>query len=414
MPVPKPKSGESQDDYIPRCISFMEDEEKKKPKEDRRPHKQIQAICFDSWRDSKKEKSHFSTPIPIIRSFEKDEKRYLYGYVGFWQIPDDFGTVLTPEIVESSLPRLRKFPAVRFMHRTPFGQIVFDRSVDGIATKIDEHGFHVLVQVYKECEREWGMVKEGGWGFSYGLFPAPDGIQKKCFDNGKCYDAFVKGVLYEISVADTPAHIDAVAHVLRALNGHKGETVSKTRKEKKENKLEKAEIEQLLKDSEERILAAVDKKLGDKKAETSLEDALKGLEKRLLGYVDEKVGKIEPPEPTLVEKTFDEANKKLKAMEDKIKSLKTIKTQLDAVGETSTTLTERITQLEKERENFANGITTTVETTVKKHLDSFNKRLGAIENAPDYRSPTTGIPPILRGHDQGFRGMLDAAFRGKE
>jgi len=422
MPVPKPKAGESQDDYIPRCISFLENEEKEKPKGDRRPHKQIQAICFETWRDSKRGAGAFrdGEPIPILRSFEKDGKKYIYGYGAIFDSPDYFGTIMTRGVVDSSIDHLRKFPAIRFMHKKPLGQLVFDREVEGLKTFVDQHGHHLLIEVYDGMEHEWNMIRKGGWGLSYGFMPArTGGIGRKCFEAGafagKCFDSFEKGRIYEYSIVDSPAHPDAVAYVMtRIVNGHKGETVSKTRTEKKENKLEKAEIEQLLKDSEERILAAVDKKLGDKKAETSLEDSLKGLEERLLAYVDDKVGKIEPPEPTHVEKTFDEANKKLKAMEDKIKSLKTIKTQLDTVGETSTALTERITQLEKEREKFANGITTTVETTVKKHFDAFNKRLGAIENAPDYHSPATGVPPILRGHDQGFRGMLDAAFRGKE
>ena len=46
MPVPKPRKGETQKEYIPRCISFLEHE-------GGRGHEQIQAICFDTWRESK-------------------------------------------------------------------------------------------------------------------------------------------------------------------------------------------------------------------------------------------------------------------------------------------------------------------------------------------------------------------------
>jgi len=53
MPIPKPNSGEGQNDYIGRCIRFLEQENADKPSGDKRPHDQIIAICEQSWRDSK-------------------------------------------------------------------------------------------------------------------------------------------------------------------------------------------------------------------------------------------------------------------------------------------------------------------------------------------------------------------------
>jgi len=53
-PVPKPKTGESQDKYIPRCVSFVANEEKQKPKDKRRPQNQVVAMCYSTWRQSKK------------------------------------------------------------------------------------------------------------------------------------------------------------------------------------------------------------------------------------------------------------------------------------------------------------------------------------------------------------------------
>jgi len=44
IPVPKPKSGENRDKFVSRCISTM------KHLDPKRDDKQIQAICFDSWR----------------------------------------------------------------------------------------------------------------------------------------------------------------------------------------------------------------------------------------------------------------------------------------------------------------------------------------------------------------------------
>lgn len=51
MPIPKPRKGEKEADYIGRCISSLtKTDPERKPEE-------IKAMCFDSWRDSKKTKS---------------------------------------------------------------------------------------------------------------------------------------------------------------------------------------------------------------------------------------------------------------------------------------------------------------------------------------------------------------------
>lgn len=152
---------------------------------------------------------------PILRSFESEGKRYVYGYACIFDSPDVFGTVITKQLVEASLPHLRKFPAVRFMHKIPFGQIVFDQEVKGIRTFIDQHGFHVLAEIYPQFEQEWNMIRRGGWGFSYGLMPAKNGIAKICLAPNECYDAFAKGTLYEVSVVDAPAHSEATAHAIQ-------------------------------------------------------------------------------------------------------------------------------------------------------------------------------------------------------
>lgn len=48
MPLPTPSEGESQDEYVSRCISFVHDESPE------RPDDEIQAMCFDQWRDRNK------------------------------------------------------------------------------------------------------------------------------------------------------------------------------------------------------------------------------------------------------------------------------------------------------------------------------------------------------------------------
>lgn len=66
MPVPKPNKGEDQKAFIGRCISFLKKEDPQKP------DKQIQAICFDTFRKSRGEnmimnqKMQFLAPLNII------------------------------------------------------------------------------------------------------------------------------------------------------------------------------------------------------------------------------------------------------------------------------------------------------------------------------------------------------------
>jgi len=47
MPIPTPNPNEKQSDFIGRCISTL------KKLDPNKPDKQIQAICFDTWRRKK-------------------------------------------------------------------------------------------------------------------------------------------------------------------------------------------------------------------------------------------------------------------------------------------------------------------------------------------------------------------------
>jgi phage head maturation protease len=150
-----------------------------------------------------------------VRSFESNGKRYVYGYAALFTTPDAFGTIISKQLVENNLDRLRRFPVLRFMHRDPIGKILFDKEVEGVRTFIDEHGFHVLAEVSSTCEKEWNLIRDGVVrGFSYAL--ANDSnlrIERRRFGN-KEYDVFVNGTIYEISIVDSPAHPEAVAHVV--------------------------------------------------------------------------------------------------------------------------------------------------------------------------------------------------------
>jgi hypothetical protein len=148
-----------------------------------------------------------------MRAFEHDGERYLYGYGIIFDSPDGHGTVMTRKFVENNIERLRKFPAIRFMHQDPLGQIVWDEEVDGKRTFIDNHGLHLLVRVYSDQDDKWRMINEGNWGFSWSANPTRMG--QACFPDGKCYPSFEDGKMWEISVVDSPSHMDATTYILK-------------------------------------------------------------------------------------------------------------------------------------------------------------------------------------------------------
>ena len=53
MPVPKPKAGESEREYIARCEKFIHEENNGKPESERRSNEQLTAICYSTWRKHK-------------------------------------------------------------------------------------------------------------------------------------------------------------------------------------------------------------------------------------------------------------------------------------------------------------------------------------------------------------------------
>jgi len=53
MPVPNPKAGELEREYISRCEKFMHEENKSKPEGEKRSNAQMSAICYSTWRKTK-------------------------------------------------------------------------------------------------------------------------------------------------------------------------------------------------------------------------------------------------------------------------------------------------------------------------------------------------------------------------
>jgi hypothetical protein len=61
MPVPNPKAGESEREYISRCEKFMHEENESKPVGEKRSNEQMSAICYSIWLKTKaklKEQPH--------------------------------------------------------------------------------------------------------------------------------------------------------------------------------------------------------------------------------------------------------------------------------------------------------------------------------------------------------------------
>lgn len=65
MPIPKPKNGEDRDTFVSRCISTVKDEDPN------RPHKQIIAICFESWRRKDMSKKPNASKVKKLDSKNK-------------------------------------------------------------------------------------------------------------------------------------------------------------------------------------------------------------------------------------------------------------------------------------------------------------------------------------------------------
>jgi len=175
-----------------------------------------------------------------------------------------------------------------------------------------------------------------------------------------------------------------------------------------DNKDKKDDLEQRFAEFEKKITGLVTKAITKKKAEDTFAKSFEDLEKRLTAAIDKKFETVVEKEPTHVEKTFTEVSSKLKLIDDKIDSLRSIETSLRKSGEDYKAMTTRIAELEKQRKDLAETVVASVEKVVERKMGDMNKRLSEIENIPDLRSPTTESG-VTRSFRQGFRAMLNQA-----
>jgi len=54
MPIRKPRSDESESDFMRRCMGELADADSNRPPDRRRPQNQRVAICMQAWRDRNK------------------------------------------------------------------------------------------------------------------------------------------------------------------------------------------------------------------------------------------------------------------------------------------------------------------------------------------------------------------------
>src|SRR5262245_50067391 len=78
MPIPRPRKGEKQDDYIPRCHRAIADEFP--------DNAQRHAVCMQTWRDRNKRRAEVALEDAHREAFLSDDPRCLAMHIGPWAI----------------------------------------------------------------------------------------------------------------------------------------------------------------------------------------------------------------------------------------------------------------------------------------------------------------------------------------
>lgn len=160
MPIPKPRTGEKQDKFIPRCIRQLKGEDPS------RPDKQIQAICFSTFRESKKvQKGKPSNNFNVFIPFNKvdEDERIVEGFASTEDLDSD-GEIITKEAVGRAIPNFMSLPGggnLREMHQlSAVGKVPFVQQ--------DKQG-KTFVRAKVVDDNAWKKVKEKVYtGFSMG------------------------------------------------------------------------------------------------------------------------------------------------------------------------------------------------------------------------------------------------------
>ena len=193
MPIPKPHDGEPEGDYVSRCMgdAVMRD--------DYSDQKQRAAVCYSTYRDSKKATEgapmRFHIPITKIDA----EQRMVWGYAST-ETQDDQGEIVKKDAIAAALPAYMKLGNIREMHQL---------SAVGKAktAEVDDKGLMLGAKIVDPVA--WEKVKEGVYsGFSIG-----GRVTSREAGSSHIIDGIQ---LNEISLVDRPANPEALFDVWKA------------------------------------------------------------------------------------------------------------------------------------------------------------------------------------------------------
>lgn len=235
--------------------------------------------------------------VPIITRLVEGENNalYVFGVIPFDE-PDTYNTVLTRELIEANIPRLRKYPALRFMHHDPLGTIVFDRYITDptsgkeLKTEVRPDGFAVLSKVDDACTKERSLILNGHFGYSYGYSPDKPQPIRASVKDGVMRTHFTTGTVLELSIVDTPSNWTAETKTyVRIIQSDNGETPASQQPQTEGKILEQKDIDIIngaIEASEKRMIAAFNTAVAAIKAPLTSEEVtriIKPLEERIAG-----------------------------------------------------------------------------------------------------------------------------------
>lgn len=89
MPVPRPGEKESQSDFMSRCMRFMHTENQNKTGKDKRPQKQLVAICFSQWSNMHSSDKSMASTTEINNDFIVEFLKKYPQYKEYFESEDD-------------------------------------------------------------------------------------------------------------------------------------------------------------------------------------------------------------------------------------------------------------------------------------------------------------------------------------
>lgn len=209
MPIPKPKPGESQNDYMGRCMHVVMNDGTTNDQE------QGVAICLNTWRSSKKKKDadgdimNRAYSVLTVRGVD-DERREIEG-MATTPTPDRLGDIVEPMGVKFANP----LPLLLYhQHDKPVGRVELGAPTSSgirfkaIIPKVTEAG-----TLRDRVEEAWQSVKAGlVAGVSIGF----RSLEKALMKEGGF--RFLKSEVLELSLVTVPANSEATIQVIRSLD----------------------------------------------------------------------------------------------------------------------------------------------------------------------------------------------------